>query len=622
MLRLCGSESEIEFYLSKNPPTQLGGFFVFIKSAARHGVGDQVNQPIKRQSMKTSGAEIIIKLLKIHGINQIAGIPGGANLPMYDALAKHGGIRHVLARHEQGAGFIAQGQARSTGKVGVFFATSGPGATNALTAIADAMLDSVPIICITGQVPQSLIGTDAFQEIDTYGLSVPITKHNYFVRSASELLEVIPEAFRLAKEGRPGPILIDVPKDVQNEIIEIECWPEPLALPKPEIRDLKNLELMAQLINQSERPIIYFGGGAIHSDAHEALLRLVERIQSPATSSLMGLGAIATDHPLFIGMLGMHAARYTNLMLEECDCLIALGVRFDDRATGRVESFCPQASIIHIDIDRSEIGKIKNPILSEVADLKTALEAMLPMIEGKESLEWLQRMQVLKAEFSLELPDADTLFSPYGPMLQTAELLEEKQDYYITTDVGQHQMRVAQCFPFKRPRQWLTSGGLGTMGFGLPAAIGVALEHPEATVICFTGDGSLLMNIQELVLIAEEQLNIKVIVCNNQSLGLVYQQQQLFYGKRSIASEFQQSIDFAMIARGFGMEAHNLETHSEPLHAFRKSILEPGGILLNIPTELQAHVFPMVPPGGANKDMLHEERIHEVEALSKMEALA
>lgn len=565
--------------------------------------------------MKTSGAEIIIKLLEIHGIRQIAGIPGGANLPMYDALARSGKIRHVLARHEQGAGFIAQGQTRSTGKVAVFFATSGPGATNALTAIADAKLDSIPIICITGQVPQSLIGTDAFQEIDTYGLSVPITKHNYFARSAAELLAIIPEAFRIAQQGRPGPILIDVPKDVQNEIIEISEWPEPQSFTRHSVTDFGKLESIAAMINEAERPIIYFGGGVIQSESDQEVLELIETIHAPATGTLMGLGAIPTNHPLYIGMLGMHAARYTNLMLEECDCLIALGVRFDDRATGKVAEFCPQAKIIHIDIDRSEISKIKQPNISLVADLRNALDSLLPLIHRKHNKAWTGRLSELRKTHFLDTGQPEDLFSGYGPMLQTASALEGIEQCFITTDVGQHQMRVAQCFPFSRPRQLLTSGGLGTMGFGLPAAIGVALEHPDATVVCFTGDGSLLMNIQELALIAEEDLNVKIIVCNNQSLGLVYQQQQLFYGKRDFASRYQVQTDFPMIARGFGMEAYDLGKSSNPTRLLEELIRKPGGVLINIPTDLQNHVFPMVPPGGANREMLystsHESKTEE-----------
>ncbi len=554
--------------------------------------------------MKISGAAIIIKLLEIHGIERIAGIPGGANLPMYHALAANRSIRHILARHEQGAGFIAQGQARSTGKVGVFFATSGPGVTNALTAVADARLDSVPIICITGQVPQALIGTDAFQEIDTYGLSVPITKHNYLVRSARELLEVIPEAFRIAAEGRPGPVWIDVPKDVQNEIIEVDVWPEPQPPQQPDPIAAELLERAANCILHAQKPILYIGGGAVHSGAHAEIGELVDRLHLPTTSSLMGLGVLPTDHARFIGMLGMHAARYTNLLLDECDCLIALGVRFDDRATGKIEAFCPHAKVVHIDIDRSEIGKLRQPEISITADLKQALDALLPLLPERKRVEWLQRVENLKEQHPLEWEDVDRACSPYGPFVQTAKALSAKADVFITTDVGQHQMRAAQCFPFNRARQWLTSGGLGTMGFGLPAAIGVALEHPDATVVCFTGDGSLLMNIQELALIAEEDLNLKVVLCNNQSLGLVYQQQQLFYQQRLIASTFPTSTDFVMIARGFGVEAFDLGQAEEPELLLQELLRRRGGCLINIPTELDAHVFPMVPPGGSNREMV------------------
>jgi acetolactate synthase-1/2/3 large subunit len=557
--------------------------------------------------MKYSGAEIIIKMLEIHGIRQISGIPGGANLPMYDALFKSPHIKHILARHEQGAGFIAQGQARSTGKTAVFFATSGPGATNALTAIADAKLDSIPIICITGQVPQALIGTDAFQEIDTYGLSVPITKHNYFVRSAKELLTVLPEAFWIAAEGRPGPVLIDVPKDVQNERIEIDIWPEPIALPKQAPIDPSILNAMAEMINTAKRPMIYYGGGAIQSEASPEIIELTERIDAAATSTLMGLGAFPTTHPQYIGMLGMHAARYTNKLLEECDTLIALGVRFDDRATGKVAEFCPQAKIIHVDIDPSEIGKIKNPSIHLEADLKEALDALLPLIDNQNHAFWQNRIQELKKSFPLEIEAPDNVFSAYGIILKASEFVEGP--HFVTTDVGQHQMRVAQCFPFSHSRQWLTSGGLGTMGFGLPAAIGAALEHPEATILCFTGDGSLLMNIQELAVVAEEGLNIKIIISNNESLGLVYQQQQLFYGQRSMASLFRQKTDFAAIARGFGLNAVDLAQCNAPEAEFKALIQQPGACLINVPIDVKAHVFPMVAPGGSNRDMICQKSL-------------
>jgi acetolactate synthase-1/2/3 large subunit len=562
---------------------------------------------IKKRIMKYTGAEIIIKLLERHGIRQIAGIPGGANLPMYDALSQSESIRHILARHEQGAGFIAQGQARVTGRPAVFFATSGPGATNAISAVADAKLDSIPIICITGQVPQNMIGTDAFQEIDTYGLSVPITKHNYFARSAKELFEIIPDAFRVAMSGRPGPIWIDVPKDVQMELIEFDEWPENGAPdPSPAI-DMRSIQDAATMINEAKRPIVYVGGGAIHSGASESVRALIEKINAPAVMTLMGLGALPTRHPLSLGMLGMHAAPFTNHALEECDTLIALGARFDDRATGKVAQFCPDAKIVHIDIDASELNKIKNAKVGIIADLNDAIEALSPCIGPKGSNDWNDRVEQLKKEHPMYMPNLDDPTSAYGIIDHVAGMLEGET--YITTDVGQHQMRVAQAYPFERPRQWLTSGGLGTMGFGLPAGIGAALERPEATVVCFTGDGSILMNIQELITAVEENLNLKIFVCNNNSLGLVHQQQDLFYEKRIFAANYSRAVDFVKIAEGFQMESYDLGTCIDPVSLIANVLAKPGPALINVPLDVHHKVFPMVPPGGANSEMIFRDKI-------------
>ena len=446
--------------------------------------------------MKMSGAEIIIKLLERQGVRTIAGIPGGANLPLYDALGQHGGIKHILTRHEQGAGFIAQGMARVSGQPAVFFATSGPGATNTLTAIADAKLDSIPIICITGQVPLSMIGTDAFQEVDTYGLSVPITKHNFLVRSAEDLLRVIPDAFRIASSGRPGPVVIDVPKDVQVAEVEFDAWPEPgRPDPTPELFP-GEIEHAATMINRAEKPILYLGGGVIQSDSAPQALAMAEKGGIPSAMTLMGLGTIPTGHPLNIGMLGMHAARYTNLALEECDLLIAIGVRFDDRATGKVPEFCPKAKVIHMDIDPSELDKIKTAHASVRGDVADVLKALLPLIEQQDRAEWNGEVAALKAAHPMLVPGADDPASPYGVILKAAELAGDRA--IVCTDVGQHQMRTAQVYPFRHPRHWLTSGGLGTMGFGMPAALGAALAAPDQPVICFSGDGSIMMNIQDL----------------------------------------------------------------------------------------------------------------------------
>lgn len=556
--------------------------------------------------MKFTGAEIIIKLLERQGIKTIAGIPGGANLPLYDALGQSDTIRHILTRHEQGAGFIAQGMARVTGKPAVFFATSGPGATNTLTAIADAKLDSIPIICITGQVPLSMIGTDAFQEVDTYGLSVPITKHNFLVRSVEDLLEVIPAAFRIASSGRPGPVVIDVPKDVQMAEFEFEVWPEPGGRSgKSELIDTE-IKRAAAMINQAEKPILYLGGGVIQSDSAASAKALAEKGNIPSAMTLMGLGIMPSEHPLNIGMLGMHAARYTNMALEECDLLVAIGVRFDDRATGKVPEFCPNAKIVHMDIDPSELDKIKTAHASVTGDLADSLQSLLPLVESNARSAWNARVAALKDAHPMIVPQADDPASPYGVILKAAELAGE--DAIVCTDVGQHQMRTAQAYPFKQPRSWLTSGGLGTMGFGMPASIGAALAAPDRPVICFSGDGSIMMNIQDLATAMEYDIPIKIILTNNNALGLVRQQQDLFYGKRYTASDYSRSVDFIKIAEGFGINTHDLGISDDPSRTLAQALSEPGPSLVHVPISMDEPVYPMVPPGAANSEMIGGEK--------------
>ena len=551
---------------------------------------------------RMTGAELIIRLLERQGIRIVSGIPGGANLPLYDALSRSRQIRHVLARHEQGAGFIAQGIARVTGRPQVCLATSGPGATNVLTAVADAKLDSIPLVCITGQVPRGMIGTDAFQEVDTYGMSIPITKHNFLVRSAAELLDVIPKAFRIAASGRPGPVLIDVPKDVQNETATFESWPEPGKPDAPPRFDMNAVARAAEMINASRRPILYLGGGVIHSGGSALARQLAERASLPTTMTLMALGAVPADHPLSLGMLGMHAARYTNLALEECDLLIAAGARFDDRATGKVTQFCPHAKIIHIDIDASELGKIKTAHVGIVGDVGEVLDALLPLVEENPRREWCERVADLQEKFPLQTPGIDDPLTHYGLIAAVASLLDE--DAIITTDVGQHQMWTAQAYPFCRPRQWLTSGGLGTMGFGVPAAIGAALACPDRTVVCFSGDGSLLMNCQELATAAEENVNIKIVLMNNNSLGLVHQQQDLFYGRRLFASDYRARVDFLGLAASLGVTAYDLADATNPSAILGRALREKGPCLIHALIDANEKVYPMVPPGAANKEMI------------------
>ena len=500
-----------------------------------------------------NGAQITVRLLERQGVRLVSGIPGGAILPIYDALGQSAQIRHVLARHEQGAGFIAQGMARVSGEVAVCLATSGPGVTNLLTAITDAKMDSVQLVAITGQVPTSMIGTDAFQEVDTFGLSIPTTKHSFLVSSVEQLLEVIPRAFSIAASGRPGPVLVDIPKDVQCARLAVECWPVPGKRAAVTPADATALAQAAALIAAAERPILYLGGGVIQSEAAALAVALAEKASLPTVTTLMALGAMPCTHPLLLGMLGQHGAPYTNWALEECDLLMAVGARFDDRATGKLASFCPQAKIIHIDIDPAELNKLKTAHVGIVADAAEALSRLLPLVPASARADWLARVAVLQALHPQKLPGRDDPRSHYGLIRAVAACLGD--DAIVTTDVGQHQMWTAQAYPLARPRQWLTSGGLGTMGFGLPAAIGAALAAPYRTVVCFTGDGSILMNLQELVTAAELQTHVKIVLMNNAALGLVHQQQTLFYGERLFASEFDAVPDFVSAARALGVAA-------------------------------------------------------------------
>jgi len=563
------------------------------------------------ETQTLTGAEVVVRLLERQGVRLIAGIPGGPILPFYDALSQSTQIRHVLARHEQGAGFIAQGWARATGEAAVCAASSGPGATNLVTAIADAKLDSIPLVAITAQVPRALIGTDAFQEVDTCGITRPVVKHNFMVDSTAKLLEVIPRAFAIALSGRPGPVLVDIPKDVFTGLVEITTWPEPGRRETPAVPEddaaARDIIQAADMINVARRPVLYLGGGVIHAGAAPLARALVDKAGLPTTMTLMALGALPAHHPLSLGMLGMHAARYTNLVLEECDLLIAVGARFDDRATGKVAAFCPHAKVIHIDVDAGELNKIKTAHLGLVCDAAEALRALLPRVQAQASMRapWLARVAELKSRFPLAMPGADDVRAHYGLIRAVAAGLPE--DAIVTTDVGQHQMWVAQAYPLSHPRQWLTSGGLGTMGFGLPAAIGAALAQPQRSVACFTGDGSLLMNVQELATAAECGANIKVVLMNNASLGLVHQQQSLFYGRRIFASRYQHMPDFTALARAFGLMAVDLDTEPDPRYALAEALRAPGATLIHAGIDVEQKVYPMVPPGAANRDMLHGE---------------
>ncbi len=554
--------------------------------------------------MKYSGAEIVIKILENQGVEYIAGIPGGFNLPIYDALYKSKKITHILARHEQGAAFIAQGISRTTNKTGVCFATSGPGATNLLTAIADAKLDSIPLVAITGQVPLNAVGTDAFQEVDAYGLTIPITKHNFLVRDPYDLLTIIPEAFRIASEGRPGPVLIDIPKNIQTAVIDCDEYflthNTSSSIQKNHSIKKSMLACIGELINESRRPIIYAGGGIINGNATEELFKLSSKANIPVALSLMALSAFPYDAPLNLGMLGMHGAPYTNYLLNEADLILALGNRFDDRATGNINKFCPHAQIIHIDIDASEINKVKNSSLSMVADVKEFLTALLPLINERRRHHWTDRILTFKNKYPL--PKYEDILHPANIIPFIGQIMPD--DTIVTTDVGEHQMWVAQHYPFNLPKTLATSGGLGTMGFGLPVAIGASLANRDKNVLCFSGDGSILMNIQELATLKDYELNVKIIVFTNHHLGLVRQQQELFYNEHYIASKFISNPDLALVANGFGIPSVDLGKCEEPIETLKEVLKTTGPYFINIPIDEIEKVLPMVAPGKSNIEMI------------------
>ena len=583
--------------------------------------------------MKLTGAQIIVKLLEEYGIKMVAGIPGGSILPLYDELNRSS-VRHVLVRQEQAAGFIAQGISRSTGKVAVCMATSGPGAMNLLTAIADARCDSVPIIAITGQVNTYLIGTDAFQEADTFGLSFPITKHSVMVKTPEELMHAIPEAFTIALNGRPGPVLIDVPRDVQAKEIEIDdgVWKDLLlkisfgdagkeylkkdASVKFHISAKDMAEKLAkagELIAKAKKPVLYCGGGCNSFEAADGIGKFLKNYSMPVVTSLMGLGCVPESSAEFIGMLGMHGSYAANVAIHDSDLVIAAGVRFDDRATGLVSQFCPNAEIIHIDIDAAEIEKIMATSVSIVADVESVFPALAQLIEEKKiksDESWLKKIQKLKKENdSINLGRAATDgANPREIISKTPEYAEKagisSNDLIVTTDVGQHQMWAAQYYPVEKPRSFLTSGSLGTMGFGLPAAIGAALANPDKRVVCYSGDGSIMMNVQEMATLCELNLPVTIIVFQNGTLGMVYQQQKYLFKKNYSASVFDRVPDLLSIAKGFGLEV--IDGDADPqwyLKAFdSKRPNKPCFVRISVDPE--ETVLPFVPGGKANIDAI------------------
>ena len=570
--------------------------------------------------MKRTGAQIIVDFLKMYGIQTVSGIPGGSILPLYDELNKSS-IKHVLVRHEQAAGFIAQGMSRSSGKVAVCLATSGPGAMNLLTAIADARADSVPIIAITGQVNTSLIGTDAFQEADTFGLSFPITKHSVMVKSAAELLDAIPKAFEIALSGRPGPVLIDVPRDVQLQECEFESYPDIKKICTHDTRFhtpideySKKFDEISSLLKNSKKCVLYCGGGCNSTDASTAIIDFLKLYDIPVVTSLMGLGCVPSASKNFIGMVGMHGSYAANLAMYESDLVIAAGVRFDDRATGVVSKFCPNAKIIHIDIDAAEVNKIIRSDISVVADVESVFPIITELLKEKniscdgKFLKEISAQKQKEDTLILGRPKNEQKINPRKLLRELPEYAEKAglshSDLILTTDVGQHQMWAAQYYPVLSPKTFLTSGSLGTMGFGLPCAIGASLQNPSKRIVCISGDGSIMMNLQELATLSEQNLNVTVIVFQNGTLGMVYQQQKFLFEKNYSASVFTKEPNLLAIARGFGIEAIDGDSDS---HWYEKALSlnrseKPCFVRFMVGSE--ENVLPFVPGGKANIDSI------------------
>ncbi|MEB3334579.1 MAG: biosynthetic-type acetolactate synthase large subunit [Cyanobacteriota bacterium] len=554
----------------------------------------------------------LMDALHRHGVRHIFGYPGGAILPIYDALHKaeaRGWLRHILVRHEQGGAHAADAYARATGQVGVCFGTSGPGATNLVTGIATAYMDSVPLVVVTGQVPRAAIGTDAFQEIDIFGITLPIVKHSWVVRDPSQIGRIVAEAFLIASSGRPGPVLIDVPKDVGAEEFDYVPVEPGTAIPAGFQRtpepERPRLEEALALIRQSHRPLLYVGGGAISSGAQEAVRTLAHRFQLPVTTTLMGKGAFDERDPLSLGMLGMHGTAYANFAVTECDLLIAVGARFDDRVTGRLDSFATRAQVIHIDIDAAEVGKNRLPNVPIIADVKAALTALLalcPHDTGKgRTTAWLSRIAQWKHHYPLVVPAPEGEIAPQEVVVALRDLAP---DAYITTDVGQHQMWAAQFLP-TGPRRWISSAGLGTMGYGLPAAMGTQVAHPDALVVCVAGDASILMNIQELGTLSQYGLPVKVVVLNNGWQGMVRQWQESFYNERYSASEMANGMpDFEALAQSFGVRGIQITDRASLRPRLAEALAHPGPVFVDVVVRRNENCYPMVPPGASNAQMV------------------
>lgn len=562
--------------------------------------------------MKMAGAQILCESLVKEGVEVIFGLPGGSVIPLYDTLPQYPQLRHILVRHEQGAAHAADGYARATGKVGVCFATSGPGATNLVTGIANACLDSIPLVAVTGQVATPFIGRDAFQEVDISGITLPITKHNYLVLEVGSLARVIKEAFHLARTGRPGPVLIDIPRDVFIDQTEFR-YPGEVSLPgyKPTLEGHPaQVKKAAKLVNEAQRPLIVAGRGVLASGAYTELKRLAEVAQIPVVTTLLGIGCFPESHILSYGWLGMHGMAYANMAVGAADAIIAIGMRFDDRATAKVSAFAPHASVVHIDIDPAEIGKNVHADVPIVGDVKVVLRALNELVTSAEHADWIHQIDDWRKEHpALVIRDSDRLLPQYV-IRQIYEVT--RGEAIIATGVGQNQMWAAQHYWYDRPNSLISSGGLGTMGFELPAAMGAKIGCPDSTVWCIAGDGGFQMTIQELATIVQEQAAVKIAIINNGYLGMVRQWQELFYKRHYVATPLS-SPDFVKVAEAYGLPALRVKQKEEVVPAIERAMKENGPFLIDFVVEPEENVYPMVPPGAALAEVM-EEPVKEVAA--------
>ena len=560
--------------------------------------------------MKRTGAEIVIESLKYYGVELVFGYPGGTIMPVYDALYR-ADFRHILARHEQGACHAADGYARATGKVGVVVATSGPGATNLVTGLATAYMDSVPLVAITGQVPTFAIGTDSFQEADIYGITIPITKYNYLVKDVAKLAETFAEAFYLARHGRPGPVLIDIPKDVQlastdyAPVVEADI-PLLKYTPEPEYAFDAQLDELEVLLKSAKRPVLFVGGGAVISEASEEIRELARKLSIPVTHTLIANGVFPSDDPLSLGMAGMHGTRTANETIFAADLLIAAGARFDDRVTGKLSEFARRARIVHIDIDPAEVGKVVATDLSIIGNLKDVLKALLARL-GSTSVEprgpWLERIAEWKRSYPLAFETSDAVIKPQQVVRAIAELT--RGEAIVTTGVGQHQMWASLFGEHRHPRHFLSSGGLGTMGFCVPSGVGAQLGCPGKQVVTITGDGSFQMNIQELATLAYYGLPVKIVILNNGYLGMVRQWQELFFERRYSQTHLRDgNPDFVAVAKGYGLEAFRVERPGELRSALERAFAHPGPVVVDCLVAQEENVLPMIPTGGTVNDTI------------------